>query len=163
MSRLAKGQTAPSVMERATRTKASVLRRFEMLRSKAESCATISTLSGLAEWDDPCNGIRPVSVNSIRKYAMDAYPGGLRGLLNRLGESREVGKVGDRPQNNRAGSTDLDLERMAESILRWADRYGDLVDRVRNLAAVDDAVRRELAAHRKRHEWPKPTLRVVGK
>ena len=124
---------------------------------------SISTLSALAEWNDPRHGITPVSANSIRKYAKESYPGGLRGLLNRLGEARPSSNNGGRSIACRGGLTDTEVERMADSILKWADRYGDLIDRMRNLAVIDEAVRRELNAHRKRYEWPKPILRIVGK
>lgn len=163
MARLSKGQLAPSVIERATKTKASVLRRFDLLRSQREACAGISTLSALAEWSDSRYGVTPVSANSIRKYAKESYPGGLRGLMNRLGEARPLNSSGGHSIARRGALTDAEIERMGDSILMWADRYGDLVDRMRNLAAIDESVRRELNAHRKRYEWPKPILRVIGK
>jgi len=163
MARLTKGQLAVSVVERATRTKASVLRRFDLLRSQHEACAGILTLSALAEWSDLRYGITPVSANSIRKYAKDSYPGGLRGLMNRLGETKPSSSKGGNLIARQCGLTGAEVERMAESILKWADRYGDLVDRMRNLAAIDESVRRELNAHRKRYEWPRPILKVVGK
>lgn len=163
MARLSKGQLAPGVIARADRTKASVLRRFDLLHSQPEACASISTLSALAEWSDPRHGITPVSANSIRKYAKEYYPGGIRGLLNRLSEGRLSSDNRGRSVGCQGGLTDAEVERMADSILRWSDRYGDLVDRMRNLAAIDESVRRELNAHRKRYEWPKPILRVVGK
>jgi len=148
MPRLQPGQVALGVATKSAKIQASIAARIDHLRGgNPDRLPARRTLQGLSEWNEPSLGITPVSVNSLRKYARERLAGGVHELVSLCS--------GDRPATTKAvadkGATQT--EALADAIMSFALRYGDLMDRVRRLAVSDESVKRELDAHRGRFGW----------
>lgn len=176
MPRPKPGEMAPSVQRIKASKEESARRRFAILHSALKDMAKVdsSTLRQafasqrhLAKWDDATLGVRPMALNTLRRYVNELYPGAVAAfeadrltLLRRLDTkpAREGSKAALQQSN-----LDLrgDYQVLVNHVLEFSAQYLDLLQRAADLASSHAFLTDEIKNHLRSYPSAYKGFRVI--